>query len=283
MSALRVGLRFDPRHPEGAPEEAARAHAALQAAAVRAEAAGVDVLWVAERPARAGALLPAALPVCAALLARTTRIVVATGLLPLPLHHPLRVAEDAATLDGLSDSRFELGVGLGADPEDLARYGVDPEERTGCFEEAVELLLGAWRPEPVAREGRHFRVPPTYVRPAPRRPGGPPLWVGTRAVGLQRQAARWSAGLLLRPEDSPAPYLAALGARPSAGRLAWLLPGAPGIPSAASLRALVERSGGVACVDLVVRAPDDPADASGLERCLAAVSRIAGAVGPAGR
>jgi hypothetical protein len=45
----------------------------------------------------------------------------------------------------------------------------------------------------------------------------------------------------------------------------------------------VERAGGVACVDLVVRAPDDPTDAAGLERCLAAVSRIAAAVDPAGR
>jgi len=254
-----------------------RAEAALLDGAALADRVGVDVIWVAERPTQPGALVPAVLPLCAALLARTARIRVATGLLPLPLHHPLRVAEDAATLDGLSGGRFELGVGLGADPEGFASYGLAREQRADRFAEALDLIRRAWGPGPVAFQGRHFQLPPTLVVPKPVAPGGPPLWIGARTASLQRNAAALGAGLVLHADDSPDAYLESA---PESARLAWLLPECvdPQRGMDAAQRVLA-RSGAAQQVDLVFPTPSELGDGRALEHTLQLVGeRIAPAL-----
>ncbi|MAE93803.1 MAG: hypothetical protein CL910_04010 [Deltaproteobacteria bacterium] len=224
---LRIGLRIDPRLPSSGGEAGERLAALLEAAPT-IEASGFDVLWVAERPTSHEALLPSALVLCAALAARTQTLRIATGLLPLPLYHPFRIAEDAAVVDGLSDGRFELGVGLGSDPDALARFGVDAEERAERFEEALEMVQRAWAGGPVEFEGRHFASEGLEVHPQPVQPGGPPLWIGATAPAAQRRAASRQSGLMLRVDASPEPYLETwrrehAGSSSAVPRLAWLL------------------------------------------------------------
>jgi alkanesulfonate monooxygenase SsuD/methylene tetrahydromethanopterin reductase-like flavin-dependent oxidoreductase (luciferase family) len=161
-------------------------------------------------------------PVCAAIAASTTRIRIATALVPLPLHHPLRLAEDAATLDVVSGGRFELGVGLGVDASELSGFGLDSAERTSRFEEAVELLRLAWRGEPFAFDGRHFRFATLEVSPRPLQEGGPPLWVGASAEAAQRRAARLGAGLVVPAACACDAYLAACDSAGVTPRVALL-------------------------------------------------------------
>jgi alkanesulfonate monooxygenase SsuD/methylene tetrahydromethanopterin reductase-like flavin-dependent oxidoreductase (luciferase family) len=164
--------------------------------------------------------------VCAALAAATERIRLGTAVLPLLLHHPLRVAEDAATLDALSNGRFELGVGLGEDRAALSGFGVEGSERAERLDEALELVQAAWR-GPLAFAGRHFQVEGIEVVPRPVQRGGPPVWVGAGAPAAQRRAARLGAGLILPATVSPAFFLEAWadeGRDPAAVRLAVLLP-----------------------------------------------------------
>jgi alkanesulfonate monooxygenase SsuD/methylene tetrahydromethanopterin reductase-like flavin-dependent oxidoreductase (luciferase family) len=200
---MRVGLRVT---PEGS-EVAARLRA-LPALAAEAEAAGFDLLVLPERLSAAGGF-PAALPACAAALAATTRLRVATGLLALPLHHPLRVAEDAATLDALSGGRFELGVGLGAEVELFGGFGLDARERAARFEEALEVLRRAWADGPVRFAGRHFRCGEIEVHPKPVQPGGPPLWLGARTPEALARAAQLGCGVVLEPDTDAAAFFAA--------------------------------------------------------------------------
>jgi len=215
----RVGLRFDPRLAEGAL--AGERLAALLEAAPQAEAQGFDVLWVAERPTSEAALVPSALVLCASVAMRTERLRIASGLLPLPFYHPLRVAEDAASLDGLSAGRFELGVGLGADPGALVHFGVDAEERIARFEEALDLIAAAWR-GPLEFPGHFFPTENVEIHPRPVQPGGPPLWIGVEAPAAQRRVAERRQGLVLRAGVSAGPYLEALApGQPS--RVAFLL------------------------------------------------------------
>src|SRR5262245_26477036 len=188
---MRVGIRITP----GAEDAAARL-AELPALAAGAEARGFELLVVPERLSAAGGF-PAALPACAAAAGATTQLRVATGLLALPLHHPLRVAEDAATLDALSGGRFELGVGLGGEVEMFGGFGLDLRERAARFEEALEVVRRAWADGPVRFAGRHFRCGDVEVHPKPVQPGGPPLWLGARAPEALAHAAQLGCGVVL--------------------------------------------------------------------------------------
>lgn len=213
---MRVGIRIT-----AAAANAPGQLAELAALATQAESLGFDVLVVPERlSAEAG--VPAALPACAAAAAATERIRIATGLLALPLHHPLRVAEDAATLDALSGGRFELGVGLGAEVEAFGGFGLELRERAARFEEALEVVRRAWADGPVRFEGRHFRCGDVEVFPKPVQPGGPPLWLGARSADALVRAARLAAGVVLEADTDPRPYLDAWQSG-GAARVAFLL------------------------------------------------------------
>ncbi len=185
-----------------------------------AEERGFDLFAVPERLGDGG--VPAALPVCAAIAAATTRIAIATAVLPLALHHPLRVAEDAATVDGLSDGRFELGIGLGAERGVQAGFGLEvgAGARGKRFEEAVTILRAAFNDAPLRFAGEHFSFADTDVHPKPQRPGGPPLWVGARTVAGLRRAAELELGVLLEAGCDATPYYQACAARGRQGQSA---------------------------------------------------------------
>jgi len=169
---------------------------------------------------------PAALPACAAAAAATGRMRIATGLLALPLHHPLRVAEDAATLDALSGGRFELGIGLGAEVEAFGGFGLDLRERAARFEEALEVVRRAWADGPVRFEGRYFRCGEVEVHPKPVQAGGPPLWLGARSADALARAARLGVGVVVEADTDPHAYLEAWrtsGRDVGTARVAFLL------------------------------------------------------------
>lgn len=221
---LRLGLRYELRAPSPDGDSPGTIHAKLLAHAERADALGIDVLWVAER---SDAALPAALPVCAALAVRTRRARIGTCVLPLPLHHPLRLAEDAATLDALAGGRLELGLGLGADADAFAGFDVPWGERGTRFEEGIELLQRAWAHAPIEFVGRHWRAQGIEVWPKPASAPGPPLWIGARSGVAIERAARRCDGLLATSLDGALAFLAArvaAGREPGAARVALLLP-----------------------------------------------------------
>jgi alkanesulfonate monooxygenase SsuD/methylene tetrahydromethanopterin reductase-like flavin-dependent oxidoreductase (luciferase family) len=215
---LRFGLHFA-RLPSG--EGGHAAYRELLSQGKQAEALGFDSLWVGERSYGPGALA-AAFPVCAALASATRRVRIGIAALPLPLHHPLRVAEDAATLDGISGGRFDLGVGLGDDLDGFHGFGIPPGERATRLEESIAVLDRALRGEILDFAGRHFSFSGIRVEPAAVQPDGPPLWIGARAdVALQR-VVRLGRGLLAPDLEAARSYLATWqreGRDPSQARL----------------------------------------------------------------
>ena len=258
---IRLALHYDLRRAPGA--NPAGDFEALLAHAAAADAAGIDVARVAERPCDPDSLLPAALPVCAAIAARTERLRVGTAVLPLPLHQPLRVAEDAASIDALSGGRFELGVGLGADPAAARAFGVEGKPRAALLEEALDVIRRAWQEGPLEHAGPHFVVEDVEVWPKPVQCPGPPIWIGAGAAAAQRRAARLADGLLLAPGAAPEAFLEAWtgGERPLAeARLAlpleWAADAAATTDAAHRLLASCREAGQV---DLVVPAtPGEP-------------------------
>jgi alkanesulfonate monooxygenase SsuD/methylene tetrahydromethanopterin reductase-like flavin-dependent oxidoreductase (luciferase family) len=132
----------------------------------------------------------------AAIAARTQRVQIGTGLLLIPLHDPIRVAEDAATVDLISGGRFVLGLGLGWRAEEFEGFDVRLAERAERLEHAVDVLRGAWRGEAVPGAGARV-----VVTPRPARQGGPPIWIGAWAERAVRRAGRIADGFIAGGES----------------------------------------------------------------------------------
>src|SRR5213592_2097202 len=112
-----------------------------------AETLGFDSAWVSEHHGSGDGYMPSLLPTLAALAAATDRIRLGTGILLTPFHHPLRLAEDAATVDLISGGRLILGLGLAWREEEFRTFGIPLESRVARTEEAVEILRRSWTGE----------------------------------------------------------------------------------------------------------------------------------------
>jgi alkanesulfonate monooxygenase SsuD/methylene tetrahydromethanopterin reductase-like flavin-dependent oxidoreductase (luciferase family) len=140
-----------------------------------ADELGFDSAWLAEHHFSRYGLLGNPMVLGAAIAETTTRIQIGTAVVVLPFHHPLRLAEDAATLDILSGGRLELGVGRGYQPKEFNGFGVDAESSKQRYAEVVDILKLAWSGEPFSYRGEYYSVDDVAISPKPIRPGGPPI------------------------------------------------------------------------------------------------------------
>ena len=140
-----------------------------------AEELGYDTVWLTEH--HFSGYGRAAVPVLAAqAIARTSRIRVSTAVVVLPFHHPVRVAEDWATLDHISGGRVDVGIGRGNQPAEFKGFDIAMSEAEERFTEALEILRRAWTEERFSYDGRFWRVPEIEVLPKPLTRPHPPLW-----------------------------------------------------------------------------------------------------------
>jgi alkanesulfonate monooxygenase SsuD/methylene tetrahydromethanopterin reductase-like flavin-dependent oxidoreductase (luciferase family) len=128
-------------------------------------------------------------PLLAGLSREAGAMQLVTGVVLLPLLHPIDVAEQAATVDVISDGRFVLGVG-GAYGRELEHFGIDRKTRGKRVEEMIEIIRLLWLGEPFSYEGSHFRL--RDVRPTllPVQRPGPQIWLAASADAVVRRAGR---------------------------------------------------------------------------------------------
>ncbi len=155
----------------------------------RAETFGFDSVWLGEHHNNP-ILHPAPLIGLAAVAGRTSRIALGTGVLLLPLYHPMMVAEEGAMVDMISGGRLIMGVGAGYAPEEFAAFGCSLKERGSRLEEGAALLHRLWTEEKVTHRGKHFQVNDATVAPRPVQRPRPPIWFGAWAEPAIRRAAR---------------------------------------------------------------------------------------------
>jgi probable F420-dependent oxidoreductase len=192
---LRIGLGlFTGQLPLGSPRSFAQEYRETLELVRLAEAVGLDSAWVSEHHGSSDGYLPSLLPMLAAFAASTERILLGTGLVLAPLHHPLRLAEDAAVVDQLSGGRLILGLGLGWREEEFRMFGVPSRERATRTEETIEVLRRAWTGRRFSFEGRAFTFDRMKVTPRPARAGGPPIYLGGYADAALRRTGRYADG-----------------------------------------------------------------------------------------
>ncbi len=148
----------------------------------QAESLGAPSVWMAEYHFNPGRVLSSPVTILTAVAARTQNIRVGTAVLLLPLANPVRVAEEIATLDQISDGRVEFGVGRGTFPNVHEGFGVPFEESRGRFEESIEIILKSWTTESFSFEGEHFNIPELSVNPKPFQTPHPPIRVGVTSA-----------------------------------------------------------------------------------------------------
>lgn len=161
-----------------------------------AEDYGFDSVWPAEHHFSEYGYCASPALTLAALARETRRLRLGTGVVVLPLNHPLRVAEDYAMLDLMSDGRVDLGVGRGYQPTEFAGYGVDPTTTRTMFDEAIQVIRQAWTREAVTFHGDHYRVDGVAVRPKPLQRPHPPIWMAALSPETFELAGRYGFHLL---------------------------------------------------------------------------------------
>jgi alkanesulfonate monooxygenase SsuD/methylene tetrahydromethanopterin reductase-like flavin-dependent oxidoreductase (luciferase family) len=191
---------------------------------------GFDTAWLGELHfSRAFSILADPLMVLAAAAQRTTRIRLGTAVTLLPLHNPVKVAEQAAIADILSDGRLELGVGRGTAPLHYSGYDVPQEESRERFDEALEFILRAWTNEQFSFEGRHFRARELAIVPRPLQSPHPPIRIAANSPDTFPMAGRRGFPIFATPLINPpdklreglALYRDTLGSHPGDTALAF--------------------------------------------------------------
>lgn len=181
----RLSMRFDLRIAPEAGTTFAGQHRAMLEMASWADAVGLDAICLSEHHGDPAGYSSAPLTLAAAVLGRTARIAVSIAAALVPLHDPVRFAEQVTTLDCLAPGRLSLVLGAGYRPLEFAMAGIDRSERGARVEACVAVLRGAFSGRAFAWNGREI-----LVTPPPATPGGPAIFVGGKTIASARRAAR---------------------------------------------------------------------------------------------
>ena len=142
-----------------------------------ADEIGYHSVWIAEHNARAYGVVSNTMTYLAAAAAITKNIKLASAVSRLPLHHPLKVAEEMNLVDIISDGRLYLGVGKGYDKKEFDAYNIDFDDRHNRYLESLDIIKAASQSETVTYSGQFYQIENIPVYPRPVQKDGPPIFV----------------------------------------------------------------------------------------------------------
>ncbi|TMK35194.1 MAG: LLM class flavin-dependent oxidoreductase [Alphaproteobacteria bacterium] len=195
--AMKFGL-FGGARARGGPAGDSDGYHSFINYIIEAERFGFSSVFLVEHHFTGFGQVSASLNLLSYLAARTERIRLGTAVVVLPWHNPVLVAEEAATLDLLSNGRLDFGVGKGYRPYEFSGFCIPQEEATARFDEAIDVIRRAWTSKGrFSYEGRWWHYDNIVVEPAPIQQPHPPFWLGAGSKESIERAAREGYNLLL--------------------------------------------------------------------------------------
>jgi alkanesulfonate monooxygenase SsuD/methylene tetrahydromethanopterin reductase-like flavin-dependent oxidoreductase (luciferase family) len=165
---------------------------------MEADRLGFHQMFMVEHHFTGQGQVSASMMLLAYLAAKTQKIRLGTGVVVLPWHNPVLVAEQAATLDLLSGGRFDFGVGKGYRQMEFDGFCIPIAESTERFNEAIDIIRKAWTTEGrFSHHGKRWNYENIVVEPAPLQLPHPPMWLAAGSFDSVRRAAREGFNLLL--------------------------------------------------------------------------------------
>ena len=197
-------MRFDLFHELALPAHDARSETALYADALTeialADELGYGCAWLVEHHfMRAYSHVSKPEILLGAAAARSSRIRLGHAIIPLPLHHPVHVAERVATLDALSGGRLEIGIGRGFSPREYETFGGNMADSRALVDEGLAVLRASFRPGPLNHRGRHYTLADIDIVPRAVQQPHPPLWTAAVSPETWDWAAAEQLGVLAGP------------------------------------------------------------------------------------
>jgi alkanesulfonate monooxygenase SsuD/methylene tetrahydromethanopterin reductase-like flavin-dependent oxidoreductase (luciferase family) len=165
---------------------------------VEAESLGLESSFVVEHHFTGFGQISATINLLTWIGARTSTLRLGTAVMTLPWHNPVLLAEQAATLDLLSNGRLEFGIGQGYRHNEFAGFCIPMEEAEERFEEALAIIMKAWTSDaPWSHRGKHWRFDNVIVEPPTAQKPHPPIWMGAGRPASIKKVAGYGYNLLL--------------------------------------------------------------------------------------
>ncbi|MEM7096681.1 MAG: LLM class flavin-dependent oxidoreductase [Pseudomonadota bacterium] len=198
----RFGVCYDFRNPPDSGLSMPDLYAQALEQIKWLDSAGLDLIWFTEHHFIDDGYLPAWIPVASAAAAVTSRVRFSSDICLLPFVNPVRLAEDLAVLDNISQGRVEVGLGMGYAPHEFAGFGIPVSRRVSLMDEGLDVLHRAFTGERFSYQGKRYQFNDVQITPGYVQEGGPPMWVAAMSAPGARRAARVGAHFLPQGDRS---------------------------------------------------------------------------------
>jgi alkanesulfonate monooxygenase SsuD/methylene tetrahydromethanopterin reductase-like flavin-dependent oxidoreductase (luciferase family) len=193
---LCFGILYDFRNPAAWERPYTSVYGDIFEQVVWADQHGFDNVWLSEHHLCDDGYAPSVLPIASAIAARTRTIRIGTAVMLLPFHNPIRLAEDAATVDVISGGRFELGVGVGYRVGEFESFAIPKVERGRRASESLEIIRRLLDGETVTYKSKYFEICNAKIAPRSIQQPRLPIWAGGFTAPSAQRAARDADGFL---------------------------------------------------------------------------------------
>lgn len=166
--------------------------------------AGYDAVWLAEHHFSSYSICPSVHMMGTHVAAHTKHLRIGTAVSLAAFYHPLRLAEEVALLDVLTEGRVNWGAGRGFDPTEFRAFNVQPQESVDRFQEAVDIVLEAWTNDRLTYRGKYWNFEDVEVLPKPFQKPHPPVWLAASSEGSIVRAAERGFTIMMDPHSTHA-------------------------------------------------------------------------------